>query len=308
MGFPFLACAVGSGARAARALILLLLLLVCLAQCTLSAREKETVQYGAGFIINVPMPESEVVKAVEEVVQNGIIRGTKEYNKDEYVTGAVAAASSPLFPAWTDGGKVFYKVRLHAIDPRNFKQGGDVGTLAVRYVVMGQDEKHTILRIDAIFVEEFRHVSHQSNGSVETSEYKDIHDHLEAMEVMNQQAVEAEKERQVQIANKQLAALRTDAPSVTPASTALAAYAELPANPPQSLEEHVRELRRQVQRIVKSPGAPLKSAPFRTATTLQSLSTGTEVLIVISTPYWYGVETHDGQHGWVAREQLELLP
>jgi hypothetical protein len=306
MGFPVTACAADSGAKAARALILLFFLIAGLAQCPLSAREKEAVQYGTGFIINVPMPESEVVKAVEEVVQNGIIRGTKEYNKDQYVTGAVAATSSPLFPAWTDGGKIFYKIRLHAIDPRNFKQGGDVGTLAVRYVVMGQDEKHTVLRIDAIFVEEFRHVSHQSNGSVETSEYKDIHDHLEAMEVMNQQTVEAEKERQAEVAKKLLVAFATDKPAVTPAATAPAA--EPPANPPQSLEEHVRELRRQIQRIVKSPGAPLKSAPFRTATTLQSLSTGTEVLIVISTPYWYGVETHDGQHGWVARDQLELLP
>jgi hypothetical protein len=77
---------------------------------------------------------------------------------------------------------------------------------------------------------------------------------------------------------------------------------------PQTLEEHVRDLRRQVQRLVKSPGAPLKSAPFHTASTLQSLPTGTEVLIVISTPYWVGVETHNGQHGWILRDQLELVP
>ncbi len=72
----------------------------------------------------------------------------------------------------------------------------------------------------------------------------------------------------------------------------------------QSLEEHVRDLQRQLERLVKEPGAPLKSAPFHTATTLQSLPTGTEVLIVISTPYWYGVETHDGQHGWMMRDDL----
>jgi hypothetical protein len=41
---------------------------------------------------------------------------------------------------------------------------------------------------------------------------------------------------------------------------------------------------------------------------LQSLPTGTEVLIVISTPYWYGVETHDGQHAWMLRVELEELP
>src|SRR5208337_310689 len=79
-------------------------------------------------------------------------------------------------------------------------------------------------------------------------------------------------------------------------------------SPTQTLEERVKALRAQVQRLVKAPGAPLKSAPFHTAGTLQLLGTGTEVLIVVSTPYWYGVETHEGQHGWMLRDQLELLP
>jgi hypothetical protein len=34
----------------------------------------------------------------------------------------------------------------------------------------------------------------------------------------------------------------------------------------------------------------------------------TEVVVVIDTPHWYGVETPDGQRGWVAIEQLEPLP
>jgi hypothetical protein len=76
----------------------------------------------------------------------------------------------------------------------------------------------------------------------------------------------------------------------------------------ETLEEHVKDLRRQVQRRVKAPGAPLKSAPFHTASTLQSLLPGTELLIVVATPYWYGVETHEGQHGWMLRDDLELLP
>jgi hypothetical protein len=80
------------------------------------------------------------------------------------------------------------------------------------------------------------------------------------------------------------------------------------ANPPLTLEQQVEQLRRQVERVVKSPGAPLKSAPFHTAGTLQLLGTGTEVLIVIDTPYWYGVETHEGQHGWIMRDELEQKP
>jgi hypothetical protein len=76
----------------------------------------------------------------------------------------------------------------------------------------------------------------------------------------------------------------------------------------ETLQQHVQDLRRQVERLVKAPGAPLKSSPFHTARTLQSLAAGSEVLILISTPYWYGVETHDGQHGWIPRDQLEQLP
>ncbi len=78
--------------------------------------------------------------------------------------------------------------------------------------------------------------------------------------------------------------------------------------PAESLEQHVAELRQQVERLVKKPGAPLKSAPFHTASTLKSLEPGAEVLILISTPYWYGVETRDGQHGWIRRDQLEQVP
>src|SRR6202795_1239471 len=184
-------------------------------------REKDVLQYGAGLIVNVPLPEPEVAQVVEDVAQNSFIRGTKEYNKDEYVAGAVAATSTPVFPAWTEGGKVLYKVRKQALDPRNFKNSGDVGTLAVRYVVQPQGEKNTVLRIDAVFVEEFRRTAHASNGSVETSEYKNIQDHLDAIELMKKQAVEAEEDRQERLAKKNFG-MGNDAPAAAtplPAAT-----------------------------------------------------------------------------------------
>src|SRR5208337_2579339 len=150
---------------------------------------------GEGLIINIPMPEREVEQVVEDVAGNGLIRGTREYNKDEFIAGAKPADSSHVFPPWDQGGKVFYKVRMGAIDPRNFKDSGDVGTLVVRYVVQPQGEKNTVLRVDALFEESFRHTVHPSNGSVETAEYKDIHDHLEAIQIMREQTLEAEQER-----------------------------------------------------------------------------------------------------------------
>ena len=74
------------------------------------------------------------------------------------------------------------------------------------------------------------------------------------------------------------------------------------------LQKQIETLRRQVELRVKDPGAPLKSAPFKGSTTLESLPGATEVLVEILTPYWYGVETEDGHHGWIHHSQLEPLP
>jgi hypothetical protein len=317
----------------------------------LAARTKDKVSYGEGLIVNIPLPESEVEQVVADVAQNGVIRGTKEYNKDQFIMGAKAADTSPIFSPWEQAGKVFYKVREQAIDPRNFKDTNDVGTLAVRYVVQPQGTKNTVLRIDALFEEEFRRTLHPSDGSVENAEYKDIREHLDTIEVMKAQTVEAQKEREEQRARKQNPGMQDVGESTSsqqsPAqsvpetmesnsntATRVAAVesseqtpsAQAPPGqtlpgqtlsdqtlsgqtlPGQTLEEHIKDLRKQVERLVKSPGAALKSAPFHTASTLVLLNTGTEVLVLISTPYWYGVETHDGQHGWMERDQLELLP
>jgi hypothetical protein len=373
-----------------------------------AGKKKDGMAYGEGLIVNIPLPESEVLQVVGDIAANGIIRGTKEYNKDEFVTGAKAAISSRVFPEWKEGGEVVYKVREEALDPRNFKESGDLGTLVVRYVIKPQGPKNTVLRIDALFQEEIRHTIHLSNGSVESAEYRDIQDHLDFVELMKKQDAEAERDRQEKLARKQNAATQTqtvpaesssqsyrpslntpptpdtsspvappsaatESPSAStpvvaassptqaipqpvgnPAESAQSPSANTPAptavpeptpqsapqtvttsvqpQPPvaagpssdttqadsarlssttsslppgQSLKQHVEDLRRQVERVVKSPGAPLKSAPFHTAGTLQPLATGTEVLIVISTPYWYGVETHDGQHGWIMRDEVE---
>jgi hypothetical protein len=302
-------------------------------------KDKGKISYGEALIVNVPFPEAQVEQVVQDVTQNGLIRGTKEYNKDQYISGAHPADSTHAFPDWTGPGKVFYKVRQQAIDPRNFKDSGDVGTVAVRYVLQPQGDKNTVLRIDAVFVEDFRKIVHLSDGSVEGSEYKDIRDRLDAIDLMQRQNVEAENERQEMLQKKQLQAANGGGATTLPAApsySSSSSIASVPAvsapvpstpaaadpgpttvasqpttveqEPGQTLEQHVKELRQQVERLVKSPGAPLKSAPFHTASTLNPLQPGTEVLILISTPYWYGVETREGQHGWISRDEVEPMP
>jgi len=291
-------------------------LIVCLALpvIRLSASDKkEGLPYGVGLIVNIPYSQTDVLNAVDEVVQNGKIRGTKEYNKDEFVGGATPVDDSTAFPPWTEGGKVFYKERQHALDPRNFKDSNDVGALTVRYVVMGQDDKHTVVRIDAVFVEEFRHKVHLSDGSVETAEYKEIHDHLESMQMLRDQAAEMEKEKQEAAQRKfEGSSSVVPSPSAVPAAAANAIQPQgtviSESSSIEDLKKRIHELKLQTQRRVKTSATPLKSAPFHTATNLQTLNAGTEVLIVISTPYWYGIETHNGQHGWVMRNDLEELP
>jgi hypothetical protein len=287
-----------------------------------SARDKDVLAYGEGLITNIPLPFDEVSQAVAEVAGNGIIRGTKEYNKDEYVKGAEAAASTSAFSPWKDPGKVFYKVRFHALDPWNFKDATDVGTLAVRYVVQPQGEKNSVLRIDAIFVEDDRHSAHQSNGSVENSEYKDIQDHLAATELMKKETTEALQAKEEHATRKDFGLSNdTELLSTPPAGESSSrdnlVGSDLPSRSPDSIasydpnetpEQHLAALKKQVERTIKNPGAPLKSAPFHSASTLRALNPGTEVLIVIVTPYWLGVETHEGDHGWVRRDELEALP
>lgn len=255
--------------------------------------------FGLGFSAEISAPESEVLEAVQAVVNDGMIEGSVEYNKDKYIEKADSASSSPLFPAWDGPGKIFYKVRVKVLAPTNFKESTDEGTLAVRYIVQSKDASRTILRIDAIFVEDFRRNSHPSNGSVESAEYRNIQDRVDAIELDKKQNLDAERHRQEELARQSLEKKQEldEAAALTAAEGSS-----------DNLEKHVQNLRHQLERIIKAPGGELKSAPFHSASTLRSIPSGSDVVILIVTPYWYGVETEDGQHGWIHHSQLEPLP
>jgi len=210
------------------------------------------------------------------------------------VTGASPADNSPLFPKWVGPGTAYYKVRTNILAPRNFEASADQGTLAVRYVVQPKDSTHSILRIDAVYVENERRTIHPSNGTVETSEFRDIQDHIDGIELKKKQAIEGEKQRQEEIAHRAMEReQQADAENVAVAESSS-----------QGLEQRVRDLRQQLERRVRGTGAELKTAPYKTAAGLKTLDPGTQVVILIVTPYWYGVETEDGLHGWLHRDQL----
>jgi hypothetical protein len=281
-------------------IFLLAALELFLAAVPLQGREhKKKEDFGASFSAEIAAPEAEVLRVVEAVVADGVIQGSHEYDKDKFVEHASSAASTPLFPAWREPGTVFYKIRTKVLSPANFKDANDEGTLAVRYVVLSRDVSRTIVRIDAVFVEDFRRTVHPSSGSVENAEFQDIQDRVDALALQNTQAQEGEKVRQQELARQALEhkSVEDEAAALATSQTSL-----------QTLQQHVQDLRRKVERVIKAPGAQLKSAPFQTASNLKSLETGSEVVIVVVTPYWFGVETEDGQHGWIHQQQLEPLP
>jgi hypothetical protein len=254
---------------------------------------------GPGFVRELAASLSEVQQVLDDLLQDQTIHGTYIYDKERTLLGAKAVSQTPLFERWKGAGSVYYKVRTEAIAPRHFVDSADQGTIAVRYVVTSVDENRTRLRIDAVFVEKARRTVHPSDGTVEASEFKVFQEHLQAMQLDEQEALDAKRRRDgIALAKQTLALQHEDE------STRLSAA----ESSNQDLEQRVHSLRQEIQRRVKAPGTNLKAAPFRSAANVTNLSAYTDVVIMIITPRWYGVETPDGQRGWLPLDQLESLP
>jgi hypothetical protein len=260
-----------------------------------SQRDRPSPGFGTEFAASL----DDVLQALQEVLQDQTIHGTYIFDKQQTLTGAKVVESTPLFAPWKSGGKVFYKIRTDAIAPRHFWESADQGTIAVRYVVTSDSPDRTRLRIDAIFVENSRRTVHQSDGTVESSEGKAIQDRLQALQFAEQEAADAQRGREsIDLAKQTIIHQREEE------STRLAAA----ESSVRDLEQRVDALRHQIQRRIKAPGASLKAAPFRSAADVGTLAAYTDIVIVIVTPHWYGVETPDGRRGWLPQDQLEPLP
>jgi hypothetical protein len=265
----------------------------------LMAKAPQSPSEGPGFVQELAAPLSDVQQALDDVLQDQTIHGTYIYDKERTLLGAKVVTQTPLFQPWKGSGSVFYKVRTQAIAPRHFIDSADQGTIAVRFIVTSLDGNRTRLRIDAIFVENARRIVHPSDGTVESSEFKVFQEHLQALQFDEQEAVDAKRRRDsIDLARQSLALQHED-------ESARLSAAE---SSNQDVEQRIHSLRQQVQRRVKAPGANLKAAPFRSAANVTALSAYTDVVIVIVTPRWYGIETPDGQRGWLPMDQLEPLP
>jgi hypothetical protein len=252
-----------------------------------------------GFATEFSATLDDVLQALQDVLHDQIIHGTTMFDKEKTLTGATAVESTPLFEPWREDGKVFYKIRTGVIAPRHFRDSADQGTIAVRYIVTAVSPERTRLRVDAIFVENARHGAHASDGTVESSEYKIIQEHVQAIQDARQEAAENQsRSESIDLANRTIVRQRED-------ETARVATAEFSV---RDLEQRVDVLRHQIEMRIKAPDASLKTAPFRSAADVTTLAAYTDILIVVVTPRWYGVETPDGQRGWLPQDQLESLP
>jgi hypothetical protein len=161
--------------------------------------------------------------------------------------------------------------------------------------VQSVSEGTTRLVIDAIFVEDGRREKHESTGVVENSEFESVQQHVRKI-IADQMAPPAPVQADA-------AARRDTQPAFKPETAALADNAA----EEQRLRQHIDELKHKVEMRSKN-STLLKSAPFQSATTLVSLPGNSELVVLVITPYWYGVETTDGRHGWVHKDQMEPLP
>lgn len=285
--FRFLACGI----------ILFLACANVAALPSLRQHDKKSSDIPEGFAIDLKASEADVTKAVQYIIQDEIIHGTQVYAREDELTDAEPATASPYYGPWNGPGKAFYKIRRGALSPRHFKNSTDIGTITVRYIVLGVAPNRTHLQIDAVFVEDGSKRIHDSDTTVETSEFAEIQGQIVRIQREERETAEAQA-RQQHVRDAQADAKERAA------EVAKLQDADSSLNSMQ-LRAHELEHDAEVRVIDKSD---LKSAPFQRAGTLVSVPANSDVLVEIITPYWYGVETTDGHRGWLRRDQVEPIP
>jgi|SRR5271155_2856423 len=252
-----------------------------------------------GIVREFTAPIGDVRQAVLSVQKDHIVHGTLVFDKEPILTGAEAVGSTPLFEPWSGTGEVYYKIREKAIAPRHFLDTGDMGTIGVRYVIIPISDLRTRVKIDAVYIESAHKVMHPSDGNVEKNEMKEIKEALDSLQEAAAEAADVRRRAMsAELVHQSYARQREE--ENTRLSNAQSSEKEM--------QQEITALRHELERRVKAPGADLKGAPFQSAANLKTLAAYTEVVILIVTPHWVGVETPEGQRGWLPPEQLEPLP
>jgi len=270
--------------------------LLLLAADQSDARKHE--HYGAGFSVDLTQSYKEVLDVVQQATNDGVIRGTYEYKGTKDLDGAESANSSKDFSPWTGQGRVLFKIRPHTLSPEHFYQSTDEGTVVVRYIVQPLTPSGTRLRIDAVFIESSGHKRHASDGQVENSEFEAISDTMKDIEDAEAKKRERLLHDQQQHQLEQLQAQLDQETSQLTEATARE----------HQLQQQLQQ-RQGLQAVqVKAAQADLKTEPYNQSKTVQLLSKGDQLTVLVQTPNWYRVQTASGEQGWVYRLMLETTP
>ncbi len=275
----------------------LILFILSLVSTLLASPPKELTT--PGLVREFLAPIGDVREAVQSVERDHIIHGTRVFDKEPTLTDAEDVPSTSLFDPWQGPGEVYYKIREKAIAPRHFLESADLGTIAVRYVITSVAEDRTRVKVDAVYIESAHKVIHPSDGSVEKAEMQEIKDALDSLQQAAMEAADARRRALSAELVKQSYTRQRDEESnrVSNAQTS-----------EKEMQREITSLRHELERRVKAPGVDLKAAPFQSAANLQALPALTEVVILIVTPHWLGIETPEGQRGWLPVDKLESLP
>ena len=279
-----------------RSVIALFLLLGLSVIIPVHARQRE--HYGQGLSLEVDQPHDEVLKVVQEAVNDGVIRGTFEYKGAHELEGAEPALTSSAFPRWTEGGDVLYKIRPNTLAPEHFFASSDVGTVVVRYVVQKVSPSVTHLRIDAVFEQDSHHYTRPSNGQVESHEFEAISDRIKDAEdrvAQERQKVSLDQQQE------KLESLQAELDRETKLLNAANDQA-------LHLQEQIKTFQSGRPAHVRTAGADLKAAPYNGSRTLELLTPGEAVTILLQTPAWSRIRAPHGTEGWVYRPMLEATP
>jgi hypothetical protein len=267
-------------------------------KCSAAPKDKPAPQL-QGMVREFNASLAEAQQAVLAIQHDQIIHGTLMFDKEPILSGAEAVDQTSLFDPWTGEGTVYYKIRTKVVAPRHFIESGDQGTIGVRYVVSAAAEDRVRIRIDALYFETFHHVAHLSDGNVEKSEMKEIKDRIDTLQQAAADAADSRRRNEsAELVRQSYVRQREDE------ATKLGTL----ESDEKRLVAQLKDLHHELERRVKAPGADLKAAPFQSAATLKPLSAYTDLLILIITPNWLGVETPEGQRGWIPADRLEPLP
>jgi hypothetical protein len=234
-------------------------------------------------------PYSTVKEIIGKVSSDGEIRGTSEFAKETFLSGAISTRSCSFFREGSEGGEAFYKIRSGTLAPVHFSGSSDTGTVAVRYIIEPLGPASTRLRIDAVFAEDSHHASYVSDGSVEAAEFEEIDARLLLLDTHVNQQHAAAHHRALETQRKDLqGSLEMEQAQLQTTSASV-----------EDLEKRAALLRTKTLARVKTDSTSLLSAPFIRAESLALLHKHEELVVLLRTPYWIRVRTTDAKEGWV---------